>query len=98
MPLKQSEPPDLTDKESLVPVRIQLFSVLRECMQSRFIDVTISGQMEADAFIDAVCEQHPRISGYRSLMNLAVNQTYARQGDLVGPGDEVALITPVSGG
>ena len=98
MPLKQSEPPDLMAAEKSIVVRIQLFSVLRECMQSRFIDVTISGHMEADDFIDAVCEQHPRISGYRSLMNLAVNQTYARSGDLISPGDEVALITPVSGG
>lgn len=29
---------------------------------------------------------------------VAVNQTYARAGDLLGDGDEVALLPPVSGG
>lgn len=33
-----------------------------------------------------------------SALRVAVNQEYARPGDPVGPGDEVALFPPVTGG
>jgi molybdopterin converting factor subunit 1 len=33
-----------------------------------------------------------------SALRVAVNQEYARLGDPVGPGDEVALFPPVTGG
>ena len=33
-----------------------------------------------------------------SAVRVAVNQDYARPGDKVGPGDEVALFPPVTGG
>ena len=33
-----------------------------------------------------------------STIRVAVNQVYARPGDPVGPGDEVALFPPVTGG
>ena len=79
-------------------VEIQLYSVLRERMKSSVIAVSVKGETQADALLDLVCVQHPQIAAYRSLMHLAINQIHARPDDSVKPGDEVALITPVSGG
>jgi len=41
---------------------------------------------------------HAEALADRSALGVAVNQEYARPGDPVGPGDEVALFPPVTGG
>ena len=40
----------------------------------------------------------PEISLYSGMIRVAVNQVYVDEQATVRPGDEVALITPVSGG
>ncbi|MFT4605538.1 MAG: molybdopterin converting factor small subunit [Rhodothermales bacterium] len=51
----------------------------------------------ADA-LTALGEQHPVIAEYRRWIRPAVNLTYADETSALSPGDELALITPVSGG
>lgn len=67
-------------------------------MQSSSVDIALDGPVAADALLNALCARYPQIARYRSMMILAVNHTYARPGDPVRPGDELAVITPVSGG
>lgn len=43
-------------------------------------------------------ERHPGLSPMRDTLAFAVNGEYARKGDAVSPGDEVAVLPPVSGG
>ena len=43
-------------------------------------------------------EHHPGLSPMRDTLAFAVNGEYARGGDRVSPGDEVAVLPPVSGG
>ncbi|MBA3424815.1 MAG: molybdopterin converting factor subunit 1 [Rubrobacteraceae bacterium] len=43
-------------------------------------------------------QQHPDLSPMRGTLAFAVNGEYARGGDRVSPGDEVAVLPPVSGG
>lgn len=43
-------------------------------------------------------ERHPGLSPMRDTLAFAVNGEYARGGDRVSPGDEVAVLPPVSGG
>ena len=83
---------------NVATIEIQLFSVLRERMKSRSASVPVSGPLTAGGLLDTLCAQYPQLAQYRSLMVLAVNQAYARAEDPVRPGDEVAVITPVSGG
>ena len=41
---------------------------------------------------------HAEALADRNALGVAVNQEYARPGDPVGPGDELALFPPVTGG
>ncbi|MGI8911761.1 MAG: MoaD/ThiS family protein [Rubrobacteraceae bacterium] len=43
-------------------------------------------------------ERHPGLSPMRGTLAFAINGEYARGGDHVSPGDEVAVLPPVSGG
>ena len=43
-------------------------------------------------------ERHPDLTPMRDTLAFAVNGEYARSGDAVSPGDEVAVLPPVSGG
>jgi sulfur-carrier protein len=42
--------------------------------------------------------EHPDLGPMRDTLAFAVNGEYARGGDAVAPGDEVAVLPPVSGG
>ncbi len=48
--------------------------------------------------MDLACEQYPPMAPYRSIMRLAVNQKYVQDSNRLQDGDEIAIITPVSGG
>ena len=45
-----------------------------------------------------LAERHPGLTPMRDTLAFAVNGEYARGDDDVSPGDEVALLPPVSGG
>ena len=79
-------------------VRIQLFSVLKARLDSDCIAVATDGNVNVSELLDAACEQYPAMGPYRSVMRLAVNHVYASEDDPVCANDEVALVTPVSGG
>ena len=45
-----------------------------------------------------IVEQHAELAPMRDTLAFAVNGEYARGEDTVSPGDEVAVLPPVSGG
>ena len=45
-----------------------------------------------------VVERHPGLAAYARSLRLAVNERYARDDEMVRPGDVVAVIPPVAGG
>lgn len=45
-----------------------------------------------------IARRYPELLPMRDNLAFAVNQNYARMEDLVSPGDEVAVLPPVSGG
>ena len=77
---------------------VRLFSVLKQRIGSDRIVVAVPMPSTAAAVLDAVVQSCPAAAPYRPAMRLAVNQTYARRDDPVTAQDEVAVITPVSGG
>jgi len=46
----------------------------------------------------ALTDRHPGLTPMRGTLAFAVNGEYARAEDRVAPGDEVAVLPPVSGG
>jgi len=82
-----------------VTVRVRLFAILRERAGRESIEVELAdGATVASAL--AALSEHAALSGVldRMPVRMAVNREYASPERPLGPGDELALIPPVSGG
>ena len=83
---------------SEIGVQVLLFSVLREHVGTGEMVVSLPEPATGDVLLDRLVEAHPSLGAYRSVVRLAVNQSYSPSDTRLHDGDEVALITPVSGG
>lgn len=81
-------------------LEVQLFAILREQAGRQRVTLELrDGATVADA-MRSISEQHPQLSaavGSGSIV-MAVNRVYAGAEVVLRPGDELALIPPVSGG
>ncbi|MCY4160094.1 MAG: MoaD/ThiS family protein [Bacteroidetes bacterium] len=78
--------------------KIRLFSVLKSKLKVASIELKTTEEITAGGLMDLACEQYPPMAPYRSIMRLAVNQKYVQDSNRLQDGDEIAIITPVSGG
>ena len=79
-------------------VRVLIFGVLADRLGRRDLSVEFPAGANVAALLDALSSQHEVIAAMRGGLAVAVNMGYARPCDVLGEGDEVALIPPVSGG
>ena len=79
-------------------VNVLVFSVLRERIGSSSVPMEIGQPLTVGALLERLGESHPAIRAFLPVVRVAVNQEYAHVDRMVQAGDEVALITPVSGG
>lgn len=82
-----------------VNVRVRLFAVLRERAGSDSIEIELAdGATVGDALAELAAA--PPLSELldRMPVRMAVNRTYAAADTRLAPGDELALIPPISGG
>ena len=77
-------------------VRVLYFGVLKDVMGRGRAEM----ELEDGASVMELLEIHRGMAGAGvwDSIAVAVNQEYARAGDLLKDGDEVALLPPVSGG
>lgn len=79
-------------------VNVLLFSVLKEKVGQDSVTVDVpDGGTGADV-LEALSTAYPVLAPYCSFVRLAVNHSYVSNSVIVQPTDEIALITPVSGG
>ena len=84
----------MATEEPGIRVRVLLFSMLREQMGADSLEVALpQGATGAD-----LLDRLEPIAPYRRHLRLAVNHRYTTESAALADGDEVALITPVSGG
>jgi len=81
-----------------VRLRVLLFSTLRERLGRRELEVSVPAPATGRRLLDQLAAQHPAIANYRPVIRLAVNQEYVPESVELHENDEIALITPVSGG
>lgn len=81
-----------------IRVRVLLFSVLRDTVGASEIDLQLPAPARSEDVLDWLAIEHPAIRSYGSVTRVAVNHVYAPPHTELNDGDEVALITPVSGG
>lgn len=81
-----------------VRLRVLLFSVLRDRLGTDALTLTLDSPVTGADVVDHLADAHPVVEEYRSVIRLAVNQSYVPRDTELHDRDEVALITPVSGG
>ena len=79
-------------------VRVLFFSVLRQRVGEGRLTLRLDAPASGADLLDRLEAQYPAISAYRPVLRLAVNEEYVPETVSLAEGDEVALITPVSGG
>lgn len=79
-------------------VRVLLFSVLRDRVGAHELRLPLPDPPTGGALLDQIEIEHPILASFRPVVRLAVNASYVQPEALLRAGDEVALITPVSGG
>lgn len=79
-------------------VNLLWFSVLADHRGRRSEQISLPQGARGSDLIDLLAKEMPVIAKYREYIRLAVNQAYVNGDTLLKDGDEVALITPVSGG
>lgn len=88
----------VSDGPASIRLRVLLFSVLRERLGTDALTFTLAPPATGADLLDRLTDEYPVVGAYRSVIRLAVNQSYVPAGTSLSDGDEVALITPVSGG
>jgi molybdopterin converting factor subunit 1 len=78
--------------------KVRLFARLSELVGTREVEVELGEGLTAGEVYSLLCREYPHLSGLEGSIRYAVNGEYAEPGRPVGKGDEVALISPVSGG
>ena len=79
-------------------VTVQLFAVLRERVGLSELALELGPSPSADDVKRGVAERYPAVRELLAKTAVAVNRQYATPQTPIQPGDEVALIPPVSGG
>jgi molybdopterin converting factor subunit 1 len=78
-------------------VKVLLFGAAADRAGTRETQVP-TGEVTLDELWPLLAERHPGLSPMRDTLAFAVNGEYARGETRVSPGDEVAVLPPVSGG
>ena len=76
-------------------MRVLLFGIAKDIAGAPFI--TAEGITTVTELKSWLFQQYPAMQKLKSLM-VAVNKVYATDNIVLAPGDEIAIIPPVSGG
>jgi len=82
----------------MATVDVLLFSVLKQKVGEGSLTLDLEPPATGADLLDHLEARYPAIGAYRGVLRLAVNQEYVPESVSLADGDEVALITPVSGG
>lgn len=78
--------------------RVLAFGSAADVLGWRQRELELSGELTVRGLLDLLAAECPRIGQARDRLAVAINEQYAQPDDAIGPGDEVAIIPPVSGG
>jgi molybdopterin converting factor subunit 1 len=78
-------------------MKVLAFGIVKDIFGNSGIDVDPGREITIDQLKDLLEEKYPALNQLGSFM-IAVNDEYAEGNEMIKPGDEVAIIPPVSGG
>jgi molybdopterin converting factor subunit 1 len=79
-------------------VRLLFFGPVRARMGVDALDLKCADEMMPSTLWSLLAEHDPALASLRPTIRLARNGEFLRDDETVRPGDEIALIPPVSGG
>jgi molybdopterin converting factor subunit 1 len=79
-------------------LRIQLFARLRDLAGTDTISVTLPEGASVADLRKCIVEDHPGLARLLDRCAVACNNEFAEANQVLSPGDEIALLPPVSGG
>jgi molybdopterin converting factor subunit 1 len=79
-------------------IEVLLFGAAADRAGTRRVQLAVEQPTTLAELWPLLAERHPDLSSMRDTLAFAVNGEYAKMGEPVGPGDEVAVLPPVSGG
>lgn len=77
---------------------IHLFAAAREAAGVEAVGVELPPDATVADLRRRLAEQHPPLAGLLARSAVAVNHDFADESQVLSPGDEVAVLPPVSGG
>lgn len=81
-----------------VSVKVLFFGAAADRAGARQIEVPVDEEATLGELWPVLTDMYPGLTPMRDTLAFAVNSEYARMEDMVSPGDEVAVLPPVSGG
>ena len=79
-------------------VRVLLFSVLREELGTPELTVELEAPATGADLLDRLAAEYEAVRSRRPAIRLAVEEAFASEEVVLEEGQDVALVTPVSGG
>lgn len=79
-------------------MRVLFFAHIKDAAGRSEIEWQVAGSLSSAEVWERLVREFPRLEAHRSCVRLARNGAYVADEELFLPGDEVALIPPVSGG
>jgi molybdopterin synthase catalytic subunit len=77
---------------------VKLFALMREKAGTDTVHMELSDGANATQALEALQSQYPVLSPYLPRVRLALQMSFIDADTVLRPGDELALIPPVSGG
>jgi molybdopterin converting factor subunit 1 len=79
-------------------IKVLLFGAAADRAGTRETELPVEEGVTLAEIWPLLAERHPDLAPMRDTLAFAVNGEYARGDDGVSPGDEIAVLPPVSGG
>jgi molybdopterin converting factor subunit 1 len=79
-------------------LKVLFFAQIRDVTGCAAAEITATGETTAEGLWSLLDQRFPGLEKFRSSTRLARNGVFAADRETFLPGDEVALIPPVSGG
>ena len=79
-------------------IQILFFNLAQDATGVATTEIPCVEPISQDALWCILVSRYPALERFHKDMRLAKNNRYAQVGEMIEPGDEIALIPPVSGG
>jgi len=79
-------------------IQVLFFAAARDAAGRETDTIDVPSQSSVRQVLDALWQRHPGLAPLRETLRVAVNEDFVAADHVVGEGDRLALLPPMSGG